>query len=115
MRRAGGPEALLHRRREVTTLAEHHGQKNRVIRGRQERPYLSPQVLAPLFQRTVEAEALRPMLQAQPLRIAHSPYDINALPAHEALEIKTSRVVGTPHLTQTQTGHTHDITGKEWQ
>src|SRR5262245_42945041 len=55
------------------------------------------------------------MLQAQTLRIAHPPYDINALPTHEALEIKTSRVVCSPHLMQTQTGHTHNITGEKWQ
>jgi hypothetical protein len=61
MRRARGSEALLDVRRKVATLAEYHGQKDRVIRGGQERLYPSAQALAPLFKRTVEAESLGPM------------------------------------------------------
>ncbi len=93
MRRARGSEALLHLRREVATLADDHRQKDRVIRGGQDRPYPGTQALAPLFKRAIEAEALRPMPQAQTLRIAHPTHHINALPAHEALEVEAARVV----------------------
>jgi hypothetical protein len=97
MRRARSSEALLHLRREVATLANDHRQKDRVIWGGQDRPYSGTQVVAPLFKRTIEAEALRPMLQAQTLRMAHPTHRINALPAHEALEIKPPWVVCPPH------------------
>jgi hypothetical protein len=114
MRRARGSETLLHLRREVATLANYHRQKDRVIRGGQDRPHLGTQALAPLFKRTIEAEALRPMPQAQTLRMAHPTHHIHALPAHEALEIKTPWVVCSPHPVQTQTGYPHDISGEKW-
>ena len=93
MRRARGPEALLDVRREVATLPQDHRQKDRIIRGGQAGPHPGAQALAPLFKRAAEAEALGSLLQAQTLRIAHATHHINALPAHEALEIKTSWVV----------------------
>src|SRR5262245_3220514 len=62
MRRARGSEALLDLRREVATLPDDHGQKDRIIRGRQDRPHFGTQAQAPLFKRAIEAEALRPML-----------------------------------------------------
>jgi hypothetical protein len=93
MRRARGSEALLHLRREVATLSNYHRQKDRGIRGGQDRPHLGTQTLAPLFKRTIETEALRPMPQAQTLRIAHPTHHVNTLPAHETLEVEAARVV----------------------
>src|SRR5215468_814062 len=93
MRCARGAEALLDFRREVATLADDHGEKDCIIRGGQHRPHASTQALAPLFKRAIEAEALRPMPQAQALWITHPTRHINALPAHEALEVKATRVV----------------------
>ena len=59
----------------------------------QERAYAGAQALAPLFERTVEAEALWPVLQAKTLRIGHAADHINVLPAHKALEVKAAGVL----------------------
>ena len=93
MRRTRGPEALLVYWREVATLPLHLGVKDRIIGGRKERTHARTQTLAPLFKRTVEAEALGSMLQTQTRWIAHATSDITALPTHEALEVEATRVV----------------------